>query len=114
MSRKNAELIMKKSFFYSKQTCLDGAVFETYFLAVARFAGSGITSIGNFTFFADLKRRQNILIVPLIIEPRYEKTSFLHMRKQRRRSASPYKPGCLYRVIMRLYCNILDQMGINI
>ena len=27
-------------------------------------------------------------IGPLVIEPRHEKTGFLHMRKQRRRSAS--------------------------
>ena len=30
----------------------------------------------------------------LINEPRYEKTGFLHMRKQRRRSASRYPRSC--------------------
>ena len=39
-------------------------------------------------FLVILKYRPIVGYLLLVFEPRYEKTGFLHMRKQRRRSAS--------------------------
>ena len=62
---------MAENFCYRISTCLSGTVADLDLLGI----------LGGHVFWEGFS-------ITVLYEPRYEKTGFLHMRKQRRRSAS--------------------------